>query len=110
MFKKVSILLAVLIVYGIGNVYYEVNRSELTDTSNTKSDGSPWHLQDRCEASRNLTTGTSAGPWYNTVSPNEAFASERTHTFPYTCNLIELLGQPKDELQAQWEALKNFQC
>ncbi len=101
MFKKISILLAVLIVYGIGNVYYEVTRSELTDTSTTASDGSAWHLKDRCEASKNLTTGTSDGPWYNTVSPNEAFASERTHTFPHTCNLIELLGQPEDNLQAQ---------
>ena len=101
MIKKLSLLLLLLVVYGVGNIYYQVNRSELTDTSTTASDGSSWHLQDRCAASKNLVTGPTNGAWYHTVSPNEAFASERTHTFPYTCNLIELLGQPKDALQAK---------
>ena len=79
MIKKLSLLLLLLVVYGVGNIYYQVNRSELTDTSTTASDGSSWHLQDRCAASKNLVTGPTNGAWYHTVSPNEAFASERTH-------------------------------
>ncbi len=101
MFKKISILILLVMAYGIGSLYFEITRSELTDTSQTASDGSQWHTQDRCFRSANMTTGTSEGPWYNTVSPNEAFASERTHTFPYTCNLMELLGQSEDKLDAQ---------
>ena len=101
MFKKISIVILLAVIYKAGSIYYEVNRSEMTDTTATASDGSSWHTKDRCFRSAELIPGTTKGAWYNTVSPNEAFASERTHTFPHTCNLRELLNQPDGKLEAQ---------
>jgi hypothetical protein len=56
--------------------------------------GVDMHRQDRCFRSAALETGPTNRPWYSTVSPCEAYESQRTHTFPHTCNVEELTGAP----------------
>jgi len=101
MIKKISFFILLIAVYGLGSVYYEISRTQLDELTDNTSTPLPMHLQDRCAKSASLVPGTTNSAWYNTVSPNEAFVSERTHTFPHTCNLFELLSQSEDKLEAQ---------
>jgi hypothetical protein len=58
-----------------------------------------WHPVDRCEASKKISSATQvSSPWYNTVTPSEAFDSGRSHVFPSTCSIEELVGNSPPKL------------
>lgn len=50
------------------------------------------NTKDCCSASQKMYVGKVDGPWYSTVCPNESYDSNRTHRFPYSCNLQQITG------------------
>ena len=63
--------------------------------------GEKWHVADRCFRSAALTSGSPGGAWYRTVSPGEAFDSARTHTFPHTCAVSEIVPAGPSTVRAR---------
>lgn len=78
----ITFFVLMIILYGM----YDIFRPYPGETG-----GTPMHLKDRCPASTDIKPGPSDSPWYHTIAPCEAFNSERTHTFPYTCSADQLV-------------------
>lgn len=88
--KKTGIIIAVLVlVISVTGIFilWDQNRIFSSDFV-----GVEMHTHDRCFRSAALMPEPADGPWYPTVTPAEAFSSERTHTFPHTCALPEIAG------------------
>ncbi|MDD5170014.1 MAG: hypothetical protein PHN75_14445 [Syntrophales bacterium] len=87
--KLIKILLCIIIVSTFASAWaiWDLDR-----TYDSGPVGVELHKTDRCPRSAALVTEPVHGPWYPTVTPNEAFVSERTHTFPYTCTIPEQIG------------------
>jgi hypothetical protein len=88
--KKTGIFVAVLaLVISVTGalILWDQNRNYDNDLV-----GIEMHKHDRCPRSALLMAEPSGSPWYPTITPSEAFSSERTHTFPHTCALSEIAG------------------
>ncbi|MBI9075963.1 MAG: hypothetical protein JEZ02_11160 [Desulfatibacillum sp.] len=95
MIKKAFVFLLCLGALTIGYYLFDFHRSY--NMAANETGGEAIHLQDRCSRTRDFETGVSTGPWYKTITPHEAYNSERTHTFPVSCSLEEIanLDKPK---------------
>lgn len=91
--KSLAVFSLILLISSVligSTVYWDISRSQRAFSYNDSPSYLPEHLHDTCLASKELLTGTTNSAWYKTVTPSEAFVSERTHWFPYTCNLDQL--------------------
>ncbi len=97
--KRTGIIAAVLaLVISVTGIFilWDQNR-----TFNSDLVGVEMHMHDRCFRSATLRPETADSPWYPTVTPGEAFSSERTHTFPHTCAFSEITGSGPVTVQAR---------
>jgi hypothetical protein len=82
----------VFLMYLIGlNIYHRYFTPSYAENL-----GRAEHLIDRCARSSQMDgmrKPSSNFPWYETVTPSEAFDSGRSHVFPATCSIEELIGQ-----------------
>lgn len=96
--KTKKAVAALVLVFSAAALFlvWDANRTYETDVTNRETRG-----LDRCFRSAALAPEPAAAPWYPTVAPGEAFSSERTHTFPYTCALHEIAGAGPDSVHAR---------
>ena len=95
--KRFVLFLLIFLIGGTAlYIVYDQNR-KVSDAGV----GERWHASDTCPRSASLATGAVEGPWYRTVAPCEAFDSERTHTFPYTCDVSEIVPPGEVRVQAR---------
>lgn len=96
--KAGKIITALALVFSIIGIFFlwDQNRIFTSDLI-----GVEMHTHDRCFRSAALVPEPADGLWYPTVTPGEAFSSERTHTFPHTCALPEITGSEPVTVQAR---------
>ncbi len=85
--KKAIVALVLVFLPVASFLVWDANRTFCTDFTTHETHGS-----DRCFRSAALAPQPKEAPWYPTVTPGEAFDSERTHTFPHTCATPEIAG------------------